>query len=495
MIRTNTTAEYPARKTIFRQHGRRDTMFASETDTKEMLKAILSSIDEGIHVVDSRGITIYFNKIAAEHDGLKSEEVIGKPLLDVFPSLSEQTSTMLKVIETGKPIYNQHQTYRNINGKMIDTVNTTIPIIVKDKVLGAVEIAKDYSRIKQLSNKLIDLQTKVDRRQNKAAGISDDQAFYCFHDILTEDEEMNRLIKKANKVAKTSSPIFVHGETGTGKELLVQSIHHASPRKNRPFISQNCAAIPETLLESTLFGTTKGSFTGSANREGLFELAHGGTLFLDEIHTLPYDLQAKLLRVLEDGVIRRVGSNKSIQTDVRIIAATNESPELLLKKELIRKDLYYRLNVVSLSLPPLRDRMGDLEYLIESFINFFNNEFNKKVVGIHKEALIHLKQYDWPGNIRELRHCIEAAMNLVEEDYIQLNDLPEEIVYLNQEPLTKNVSINDDLSLKDAVASLEKKLIQNKLSLTKGNINQAAKLLKIPRQTLQYKMTKYKLEN
>ncbi|MCD8508611.1 MAG: sigma 54-interacting transcriptional regulator [Bacillus sp. (in: Bacteria)] len=470
-------------------------MFASETDTKEMLKAILSSIDEGIHVVDSRGVTIYFNKIAAEHDGLKSEEVIGKPLLKVFPSLSEQTSTMLKVIETGKPIYNQHQTYRNINGKLIDTVNTTIPIIVNEKVLGAVEIAKDYSRIKQLSNKLIDLQTKIDRRQTKAAAINDDQAFYCFHDILTDDEKNETTFKESKKEwQKTSSPLFVYGETGTGKELLVQSIHHASPRKNRPFISQNCAAIPETLLESTLFGTTKGSFTGSENREGLFELAHGGTLFLDEIHTLPYDLQAKLLRVLEDGVIRRVGSNKSIKTDVRIIAATNEFPEFLLEKEVIRKDLYYRLNVVSLSLPPLRDRMGDLEQLITSFISFFNIEFNKKVVGTSREARKFLETYHWPGNIRELRHCIEAAMNIVEGDHIKVDDLPEEIiVHTNDQTQMKHLTISDDLNLKDAVAALEKELIHKKLMETDGNVNKAAKLLNVPRQTLQYKISKYNL--
>ncbi|MDQ0255199.1 arginine utilization regulatory protein [Evansella vedderi] len=470
-------------------------MFASETDTKEMLKAILSSIDEGIHVVDSRGITIYYNKIAAEHDGLKSEEVIGKPLLEVFPSLSPQTSTMLKVIETGKPIYNRHQTYRNIRGKLIDTVNTTIPIITNDKVLGAVEIAKDYSRIKELSNKLIDLQTKIDRRQNKAEKINDNQASYSFRDIITNDPNMKRLITKAKKVAQTSSPIFVYGETGTGKELLVQSIHQASPRKNGPFISQNCAAIPETLLESTLFGTTKGSFTGAENREGLFELAHGGTLFLDEIHTLSYDLQAKLLRVLEDGVIRRVGSNKSVKTDVRILVATNETPEKLLNKETLRKDLYYRLNVVSLSIPPLRDRMGDIEQLTVSFIEHFNHKFHKQIYGLENNALLIFKNYHWPGNIRELRHCVESAMNLVDGPYIQQDDLPEEIIaHVSHENKTHHhLALMEGLGLKDAVERLEMELIQTKLTETDGNVNKAARLLKIPRQTLQYKIAKYDL--
>ncbi|MFA9560284.1 sigma-54 interaction domain-containing protein [Evansella sp. AB-rgal1] len=469
-------------------------MFASHTDTNEMLKAILKSIDEGIHVVNNNGVTIYYNEIAAEHDGLKAEEVIGRPLLEVFPSLSTESSTMLTVIETGNPIFNQHQSYRNVKGKLIDTINTTIPIVVKGKVLGAVEIAKDYSRIKQLSDKLIDLQTKIDRRQQKAVAVKDDDAHYYFNDIITSDSHMLKLIEKAKKVAKTSSPVFVYGETGTGKELLVQSIHHASAITHGPFISQNCAAIPATLLESTLFGTIKGSFTGSENREGLFELAHGGTLFLDEIHTLPYDLQAKLLRVLEDGVIRRVGSNKSFKTNVRILVATNEKPETLLQKETLRKDLYYRLNVVSLAIPPLRERKGDLEALIYSFIEFFNKEFGKNVKGIDQKAFHLIRSYDWPGNIRELRHCIESAMNLVESDYIQEEDLPNNLnISIPEKKNAFSPSLSSKESLKEVLATVEMNLIKEKLSETNGNVKEAAKGLKIPRQTLQYKISKYEL--
>src|SRR5690554_1851041 len=189
-------------------------MFASDTDTKEMLKAILSSIDEGIHVVDKDGITIFYNDIAASHDGLTSEEVVGKHLLKVFPSLSRQTSTMLTVIKTGVPLYNQQQTYRNIRGELIDTINTTIPITSNGEILGAVEIAKDYSRIKRLSTKLIDLQTKMDRRNTKAKQLSHNEALYSFQDIFTENKVMKQLIKKAKKTALTSSPIFVYGETG-----------------------------------------------------------------------------------------------------------------------------------------------------------------------------------------------------------------------------------------------------------------------------------------
>ncbi|WP_096188716.1 sigma-54 interaction domain-containing protein [Evansella halocellulosilytica] len=348
-------------------------MFASDENTKEMLEAILQSIDEGIHVINRDGITIYYNEIAADHDGLEKKDVIGKPLLEVFPSLSSSTSTMLKVVKTGKPIYNQPQTYRNIKGKLIDTINSTIPVIVNQEVLGAVEIAKDYSRIKELSKKLIDLQSEMNERKTKPQVVEQKQPHYTFSNILSSNEKMMSIIEKAKLAAKTTSPILVYGETGTGKELFVQSIHNASKRSLGPLISQNCAAIPPSLLESILFGTTKGSFTGAENKEGLFELAHGGTLFLDEIHTLPFDLQAKLLRVLEDGIIRRVGSTTTIQTNVRIITATNEPPQKLIHDETLRKDLYYRLNVVSISIPPLRERIEDLPELISFFMNEFHN--------------------------------------------------------------------------------------------------------------------------
>ncbi|MBU9711394.1 sigma 54-interacting transcriptional regulator [Bacillus tamaricis] len=464
-----------------------------------MLKAILRSIDEGIHVIDHKGRTIYYNQIAADHDGLTSEEVIGKPLLDVFPSLSPQTSTMLKVIESGKPIYNQQQTYRNLRGKMIDTVNTTIPIIVKGNIVGAVEIAKDYSRIKDLSNKLLDLQTRIDRRKNKALTVEDNQAIYQFNDIYTKDSKMLKLMEKAKKIAQTSSPVFVYGETGTGKELLVQSIHHASPRSHGPFISQNCAAIPPSLLESMIFGTKKGTFTGSDNREGLFELAHGGTLFLDEIHTLPYDLQAKLLRVLEDGVVRRVGATTSFKTNVRVIVATNETPEVLLQKETLRKDLYYRLNVVSIHLPPLRERDGDIEDLVHLFIRNYNHQFHKSIKGVAHKAMAAIKNYEWPGNIRELEHCIESAMNFLDGEYITLEDLPEEVCKRKASPTENKIpGLNSNMEqcgLKETLSHIEKQLILKELDHSKGNIKQAAKRLQIPRQTLQYKIGKYKIKH
>ncbi|PYZ94600.1 sigma-54-dependent Fis family transcriptional regulator [Salipaludibacillus keqinensis] len=468
-------------------------MFAAHADTNEMLKAILRSIDEGIHVIDKDGRTIYYNEIAADHDGMEASEVLGKPLLNVFPSLSSETSTMLKVIKTGQPLFNHHQTYRNIKGKLIDTVNTTIPIIANGDIHGAVEIAKDYSRVKDLSNKLIELQTKMDKRGEKPQSISKYNTIYQFNDIITADPTMNKVIQQAKKISKTTSPIMVYGETGTGKELLVQGVHHHSSRSHGPFISQNCAAIPPSLLESMLFGSTKGSFTGAENKEGLFELAHGGTLFLDEIHTLPFDLQAKLLRVLEDGVVRRIGSHKAVQTDVRIITATNEPPKQLIEKELLRKDLYYRLNVVALSIPPLRERLSDLPLLTEAFIQLFNHRFHLNVQEIEPKAMKSLHEYDWPGNIRELRHAIESAMNMTDSNTLLLEHFP---VYLAEHETLSNyrhASIATEQGLKKAVEDFEKSVVIDMFNKENQNILRTAKKLKIPRQTLQYKLQKYQI--
>lgn len=464
-------------------------MFAAHADTNEMLKAILKSIDEGIHVIDKYGKTIYYNEIAANHDGMKESDVIGKSLLDVFPSLSTETSTMLKVIKSGVPIYNQHQTYRNIEGKLIDTVNTTIPIMVEQQLHGAVEIAKDYSRVKDLSNKLIELQTKMDNRQEKPKIVSKFNTIYRFNDILTDDPTMKKVIDHAKRISKTTSHIMVYGETGTGKELLVQGIHHHSVQSHGPFISQNCAAIPPSLLESVLFGTIKGSFTGAENKEGLFELAHGGTLFLDEIHTLPFELQAKLLRVLEDGIIRRIGSHTAVQTNVRIITATNEHPDELLKKKLLRKDLYYRLNVVSLFIPPLRERINDLPMLIAAFIQSFNQNFQMNVQGIAEDAMTSLMRYDWPGNIRELRHTIESAMNITDSPELLLVHFP---AYLTDTLEQTNFEVEQH-GLKYAVEEYEKNVVQLVFEQENHNILRTAKKLGIPRQTLQYKLQKYEI--
>ncbi|PAQ14953.1 sigma-54-dependent Fis family transcriptional regulator [Bacillaceae bacterium SAOS 7] len=466
-------------------------MLLNVTDAKEMLEAILSTIDEGIHAVDANGMTIFYNHIAAKHDGLEGEEILGKHLLEVFPSLSIETSTLMKVCQTGEPIYNQHQSYRNIRGLLIDTVNTTLPIKVDDELVGAVEIAKDFTKIKQLSEKLLDLQAKVETTKHQKKPISDSTgASFQMTDIITNDAAFNHLKEKALKVAATTSPILIYGETGTGKELLVQSIHNASPRQTQPFIAQNCAAIPSSLLESILFGTAKGSYTGAMDRPGLFELADSGTLFLDELNSMPLDIQAKLLRVLQNGVIRRVGGTKEFAVNVRIIAALNEPAEQCVQEKTLRSDLYYRLNVIHLHLPPLKNRKGDIRLLMDHFIQKYNFRFGKLVTKTTEEVRAILTHYHWPGNVRELEHAIESAMNLVDSDTIRKEHLPYHIVESDSTIL--NIGTSSVQPLRQALAETEEQLIQLALDETNGNIQQAAKLLEIPRQTLQYKLAKFK---
>lgn len=307
---------------------------------------------------------------------------------------------------------------------------------------------------------------------------SQGEAKYTFEDIIGCSNILLACKEKALKASKTSSPILVYGETGTGKELFVQAIHNASVRKNNTFIAQNCAAIPSSLLEAMLFGTVKGSFTGAEDRKGLFEIADGGTLYLDEINSMPLELQGKILRVLQEGSIRRVGSTVLKDVNVRVIASLNEMPEKLLDTKRLRIDLYYRLNVVRIDVPALRFRKEDIPSLIAFFINKFNKKFKVSIKGIDDEAMQKLILWNWDGNVRELEHVVEGLFNLKFEGCVNINDL-------NQIGFN---SKDEFISLKNKLDKVEKEYIIEALTAAEGNVSKAAELLKIPRQTLQSKI-------
>ncbi|MFD1357728.1 sigma-54 interaction domain-containing protein [Fictibacillus halophilus] len=463
-------------------------MISGSMETAETLNAILKTIDEGIHVVDANGMTIFYNSVAASLDGLTLEEVHNYHVLDAFPSLTKETSTLLKVIQTGTPIYNQHQAYTNRKGKQIDTVNSTLPLWLDGELIGAVEVAKDISKVKQLSDQLLDLQAKMKTTKNK----TDKQTFatYHFQNILSLDPLLNDIKEQCRKASKTSSPIMIYGETGTGKEMFVQAIHNESPRANKPFVVQNCAAIPGPLLEGILFGTKKGSFTGAVDRPGVFELADGGTLFLDEINSMPIELQAKLLRVIQEGVVQRIGSTNLRKVNVRIISALNEPTEQCLSKGLLRQDLFFRLNVVYIELPPLRERQKDISYLLIHFLNELNTAFKKNVLGLTQEAEQLLNEYSWPGNIRELKHAVEHCMNFADNNTtIGIALLPKHIKSTKSFRAENHIPLPSSIPpLREALGEYEKQIIQMALKQTSGNIQQAAKILQVPRQTLQYKI-------
>ncbi len=314
---------------------------------------------------------------------------------------------------------------------------------------------------------------------------------HSFENIVSKNEKMQKIFEVIRKVAQYKSTILITGESGTGKELVARALHYNSDRAENPFIPVNCGAIPENLLESELFGHTKGAFTDAIRtKKGLFEEADGGTLFLDEIGELPPQLQVKLLRVLQDGEIRRVGDSRSIQIDVRIVAATVKDLIREVNEGRFREDLYYRLNVLPIHIPPLRERKEDIPLLVTHFIQHYSQSLNKKVVGIEPRALEVLMNYPWYGNVRELENTIERAIVLADKENIELDNLPNEILHF-QEKAPLPPLADEEYSIKKATKILETNLIRRALEKTKGNHTHAARLLEISHRALLYKIKEY----
>ena len=457
------------------------------------LAVILNNINEGIHVVNEKGETVIYNNKMAELEDMEKDAVIGKPLLDVFPSLDEENSTLLKTLHTGEKIENKQQEYLNKYGEKIITINSTIPIKFENDKIWALEVAKDITEIKNLYNKINKLQDKL---YNNDDFKDDEDSLYTFSDIKGEDPKLKKVIKYAKQAAKTDSSILIVGNTGTGKELFAQSIHNESRRREKPFIAQNCAALPENLLEGILFGTRKGGFTGAVNRNGLFEQANGGTLLLDEINSMSPTLQAKLLRVLQTNKVRPVGGDEEIKVDVRIIATTNTPPIDAIRSGDLREDLYYRLAVVLLYLPSLSERKEDIKLLSNYFIEKFNRKFTSRVKGLSKEVINLFKKYEWPGNVRQLEHVIEGAINILgNENYIKKEHVETFLIDIEDEKKdSKQKKIEDEGKLPDMIDKYEKEIIINTLNETNWNITKAAEKLGIKRQSLQYRIDKYELK-
>lgn len=314
---------------------------------------------------------------------------------------------------------------------------------------------------------------------------------YSFENIVSKNEKMIKIFEVIRKVAPYKSTILITGESGTGKELVARAIHYNSDRSKKLFVPVNCGAIPENLLESELFGHVKGAFTDAIRtKKGLFEEADGGTIFLDEIGELPAQLQVKLLRVLQDGEIRRVGESKSIQIDVRIIAATVKDLVREVNEGRFREDLFYRLNVLHLSIPPLRERKEDIPLLVQHFINKHNQNLGKHIKEIDPKVLAALINYKWSGNVRELENTIERAVVLADGEKIELDDLPFEIQNFQDEVPALSLT-EEEYSIKKASRMLEMGLIRKALRKTKGNHTQAARLLEISHRALLYKIKDY----
>jgi DNA-binding NtrC family response regulator len=310
-------------------------------------------------------------------------------------------------------------------------------------------------------------------------------------EIVGQSAEMRKLSQLVAQVARTSATVLITGESGVGKELVARAIHRQGPRADKPFVAVNPAAIVEHLMESELFGHERGAFTGAYQKKlGRFELAHGGTLFLDEIAALKGDMQVKLLRALQEREIERVGGTRTIKVDVRIIAATNVDLKRAVGTQAFRDDLYYRLNVVPVAVPPLRSRRDDIPLLVEHFIRKYNRQFNKRLTGVSPDALATLSDYAWPGNVRELQNVIERSVALIEGALIQLQDLPLELMLPDQGGRSSEAPV---LPLGPAMDHYERQLVKRVLDRAKGNQNEAARLLGLHRNTLLRKLARWKL--
>lgn len=444
-------------------------------ETNELLHTILDSAQEGVQVTDLDGEIIYINKAFSEITRIKPEERIGKNIFDVSPD-----GALCEVLQTKKPIFGKPNV---VEGSEVEVISNASPIMVNGKMTGAVVVFRDVTDMKRILKKLNEREEIIDTLKGEIQNLT--SARYTFKQLYGSNRMFCEVISIAKRVAKSASTVLITGESGTGKELFAHAIHSDSARREMPFVAVNCAAIPANLLESELFGHEKGAFTGAAKRKmGKFELANGGTVFLDEIGDMELMLQVKILRVLQEREIERIGGSQPIKIDVRIIAATNRNLTKLVDKGEFRQDLYYRLNVIGITIPPLRERMDDLPELTARILDNLNHKLGKKV-GLCDGALKLIQAYSWPGNVRELENVLERAVTLCDGKIIGEN--------LLRPYLESDVPENDGILPLDM---MEKRMIikaVEKYGLSVSSKKEIARALNISLGTLYNKLRKYKI--
>lgn len=466
----------------------------------DMMTSVIQQVKEGIVMCDSESRLNFFNNQAVLLDSIVAENVLGEKVNDVYTMAGEDNCVLPETLRKKRPVLNHRHRYSTRYGKNVDSVANTYPVIKNGRILGAFNIVEDWSTVNDLHKQIIDLQEKLVHytSSEKSKTKSALSARYTFQDIIYASSSMHTVLSQCKQVAKTDSSVMIYGETGTGKELFAQSIHNASRRSDGPFLAINCAALPENLLESLLFGSVKGAYTGAENRPGFFEQANHGTLLLDEINSMNISLQAKLLRVLQDGMIRRIGGSSEIKVDVRVLSCINIAPHQAIMENKLRQDLFYRLGVININIPPLRERKEDIALLSNHFIMEGNTKLCKCIKGIDPVTLEIFSTYSWPGNVRELQHAVEHAMIMIPDDqclitpeYIPQNLLAEDDVSsfaaVSAEPAPS-------ASLHNKLKDIEKTTLRNILRENGGNISKSAQALKMSRQNLQYRIKRYKID-
>ncbi len=454
----------------------------SVEEYQSLLEAVFLSTQDALSVVDENGKHIMINPAYTNVTGINAEEIIGK---DANYDVKEGNSVHVRVLETHQPVHGERLIIKP-SGKTV--LAQAAPIIVNEKLIGSVAGLTDITEISMLTNKLHDARKQI--RQLSAK--------YILDDIIGESEAIVECKNQAKKAAKFPVTVLLRGESGTGKELFAHAIHAQSSRKNARLIRVNCAAISPNLIESELFGYVEGAFSGAVKggKKGLFEEADKGTIFLDEISEIDLNTQVKLLRVLQEKEITKVGSTMNIPIDVRVIAATNLNLEDAVKNGKFREDLYYRLNVFPIYIPPLRDRTKDIPLLVIEFIKRFNREYGRNILEIEDDALYELSKHEWLGNIRELENFIgRCIINMNFSDQImKKKDL--QLPAINKEKEADFVAekIIEFCPLDDYLAKYEKKYLFNALSAVDNNKTELAKMLKISIRSLYYKLEKYNIK-
>ena len=435
------------------------------------MDVILDSIADGVFTIDTDKNITSFNKAAERITGITRKHAIGQKCFDVLhANICQSTCALEKTLKTGKEIIDLPINVLNSKGKTIPvSISTAVLKNKKGKIMGGVETFRDLSSLEELRKEL--------------------SKQYTFEDIISKDHEVQKIFDVLPDIAESDSTVLIQGASGSGKELFARAIHNLSHRKDKPYIIVNCGALPDTLLESELFGYVKGAFTDAKkDKPGRFELAEGGTLFLDEVAELSTALQVKLLRVLQQKEYEPLGATRPRKANVRIITATNQDLSQLLARGTFREDLYYRLNVIKIELPPLSKRREDIPLLIDHFIHQFNLKKGKKITGISDQTMSMLMQYEFPGNVRELENLIEHAFVLCHGSRIKLEHLPKEFVnkFIKEE---KGASKSPD-KLKSAEANV----IIDVLKKHGGNRTKAAKELGIDKSTLWRKIKKLNIK-
>ena len=465
---------------------------------KELL---LKNVDHILLV--NKDYEIVYNSRFDPAIGNKSDTKEYKNFFEMYPSLGRNNSSIVKTMSTGTSIFRDAQEFVDINGNIYVTQNVTIPIFREGQIVGTVELTKDLTTVGDATEKKEYL-NKLSRESNFNPNMDNNEQI-SFDDILTIDEEMLDAIERAKIFAMNQNPTLIYGETGTGKEVFAQAMIDYSGVPKNNVVIQNCAAVPETLIESILFGTVKGVYTGAENHKGLFEIADGGIIFLDELNSIPFHVQAKLLRVLQDGTFRPLGSNKDKRVKVKVIAAMNIDPMTAIERNILRKDLFYRFSGGLITLSPLRERPEDIELFTRYYIKYFSDIYDKEPKDIDDKLMNAFMSYAWEGNVRELMNAIEFMVTSSQgENILTAQMLP---VYLRERITAQFPGLRDGIPHKDdgsqgrkadfylehgsyhrLMDDFEKNMIEEALYQSGGNKSEAARLLGIPRQTLKYRM-------